>query len=159
MSESEVDDAGLALVRRGLIDLVAELGVTPSAVKVSAGAVSIEVEWRQRSAPAPETIGYLPEPAGHQPSRPGQEPETQELHEIRAETVGAFYRSPAPGEAPFVTEGDVVSPGQQVGILEAMKIMIPVEADCHGRVVKVLREDSAHVEYGEPLLAVEPIAA
>ena len=51
------------------------------------------------------------------------------LHYVCAAIVGTFYRGPEPGAAPFVSEGDMVRPGQQIAILEAMKMMMPVEAD------------------------------
>jgi acetyl-CoA carboxylase biotin carboxyl carrier protein len=69
-----------------------------------------------------------------------------------AGTVGTFYRAPEPGAAPFVAEGDTVRPGQQVAIIEAMKLMIPVEAERAGEVVEFLVADRAPVEYGQPLM-------
>jgi acetyl-CoA carboxylase biotin carboxyl carrier protein len=68
-----------------------------------------------------------------------------------------FYRSPSPGAAAFVKEGDQVVPGQQVAIIEAMKLMLPVEADKPGRVVEVLVKDGASVEFGQPLFRLAPI--
>ncbi|MCT2586371.1 hypothetical protein JT362_24935 [Actinophytocola sp. S1-96] len=70
---------------------------------------------------------------------------------LNAATVGTFYRAPAPGAPPFVSEGDEVSPGQQVAIIEAMKLMLPVEAERGGRVAEVLVADGEGVEYGQPL--------
>jgi acetyl-CoA carboxylase biotin carboxyl carrier protein len=75
-------------------------------------------------------------------------------HTLTAPTVGVFYRSPEPGAAPFVDTGDLVSPGQQIGIVEAMKLMIPVEAEHGGRVVEVLCADATAVEFGAPLFAL-----
>lgn len=40
---------------------------------------------------------------------------------------GTYYTAPAPGEAPFVKEGDKVTKGQTVGIIEAMKLMNEIE--------------------------------
>ena len=56
---------------------------------------------------------------------------------VLASTVGVFYCAPQPGAPPFVEEGDLVARGDQVGILEVMKLMIPVEADCAGRVTRL----------------------
>ncbi|MCP2341075.1 acetyl-CoA carboxylase biotin carboxyl carrier protein [Actinomadura rupiterrae] len=75
---------------------------------------------------------------------------------VTAPAVGVFYRAPEPGAAPFVAVGDDVEPGQQVGILEAMKLMNPIEAEQAGRVVAVLVEDQAAVEYGQPLIRLAP---
>ena len=72
--------------------------------------------------------------------------------QLCAGTVGTFYRAPEPGAAPFVAEGDTVRAGQQVAIIEAMKLMIPVEAERAGVVVEFLVGDRAPVEYGQPLM-------
>jgi acetyl-CoA carboxylase biotin carboxyl carrier protein len=62
-----------------------------------------------------------------------------------------FYRAPSPGAPAFVNEGDEIGSGQQIAIIEAMKLMLPVEADKAGRVAEVLVEDGEAVEYGTPL--------
>ena len=77
-------------------------------------------------------------------------------YDVRAPSVGVFYRAPEPGAPPFVGEGDTVRPGQQVAIVEAMKLMLPVEADRAGRVVEVLKRDGEPVEYGEVLFVLAP---
>ncbi|WP_372440701.1 acetyl-CoA carboxylase biotin carboxyl carrier protein [Nocardia acididurans] len=69
-----------------------------------------------------------------------------------AATVGVFYRAPEPGAKPFVDEGDAVTPGRQVAIVEAMKMMIPVEAERAGLVAEFLVPDATSVEYGQPLI-------
>ncbi|WP_052914431.1 acetyl-CoA carboxylase biotin carboxyl carrier protein [Protofrankia coriariae] len=68
--------------------------------------------------------------------------------------MGVFYRAPEPGAKPFVAEGDLITRGQQVAIIEAMKLMIPVEADASGRVLEILVADGTPVEHGQPLLTV-----
>ncbi|MEK8173136.1 acetyl-CoA carboxylase biotin carboxyl carrier protein subunit [Streptomyces sp. M19] len=55
--------------------------------------------------------------------------------------------------------GDLIRPGQPVGILEVMKMMTPVEAECGGRVVEVLVPDGGSVEYKQRLIALEPVAS
>jgi len=70
--------------------------------------------------------------------------------------VGTFYRSPSPDAAPFVKEGDVVTAGQTVCIIEAMKIMNEIEAEVSGRVTNVLVDNGSPVEYNTPLFQVEP---
>ncbi|MEV0593229.1 acetyl-CoA carboxylase biotin carboxyl carrier protein [Nonomuraea cavernae] len=74
---------------------------------------------------------------------------------IPSPTVGTFYRCPEPGAEPFVKEGDLVTPGQQVAILEAMKMMNPIHALTAGRITRILVEDAAAVEYGQALFALE----
>ena len=75
--------------------------------------------------------------------------------EILSPMVGTFYCAPAKGEKPFVEVGDVVSKGQVVCIIEAMKLMNEIEAEASGKVVKILAEDGQPVEYGQVLMVIE----
>ncbi|GAA1604130.1 hypothetical protein GCM10009679_04970 [Saccharothrix algeriensis] len=70
--------------------------------------------------------------------------------------MGTFYRAAEPGTPPFVAEGDHVRRGQQVAIIEVMKLMIPVEAEHDGQVVAVHVADGTSVEYGDRLLTLAP---
>jgi acetyl-CoA carboxylase biotin carboxyl carrier protein len=76
---------------------------------------------------------------------------------VSAPMVGTFYRALAPNEQPYVQEGDEVSPGDVVGLIEAMKIMNEIECEVHGRVLRLLVENGQSVEYGQPLMLIEPI--
>lgn len=73
---------------------------------------------------------------------------------VVAPMVGTYYSAPAPGSDPYVTEGDVVEPGQVVGIIEAMKMMNEIESEVAGTVVRVLVKNGQPVEYGQPLMVV-----
>ena len=53
--------------------------------------------------------------------------------------VGTFYRAVEPGATPYVEVGDLVEPGQVIGIVEAMKLMNHITAEHAGRVAEVLR--------------------
>ena len=79
-----------------------------------------------------------------------------DLLEITAPMVATFYRSPAPGEAPFVEVGSRISTGQTVCILEAMKLMNELEAEVSGEVVEILVENGTPVEFGQVLMRVKP---
>lgn len=73
---------------------------------------------------------------------------------IKAPLVGTFYRSPAPGEAPFVTTGQKVNKGDVVAIIEAMKMMNEIVADRDGIIEEILVEDETMVEYDQPLMVL-----
>ncbi|WP_155301145.1 acetyl-CoA carboxylase biotin carboxyl carrier protein [Cupriavidus necator] len=75
---------------------------------------------------------------------------------VSAPLAGMFYCAPAPGQPPFVAVGDLVEEGQQLAIIEAMKMLNAVEANLKGRVVRVAAADGAAVEAGAPLFAIEP---
>ena len=74
---------------------------------------------------------------------------------IKSPMVGTFYRSASPGAKPFVEPGDSIKDGQPVCIIEAMKIMNEIEADCSGKVLRILCENGQAVEFGQPLFLVE----
>lgn len=96
--------------------------------------------------------GEVPNRAG--PASPGAG--SKPLHRIRAGFPGTFFRAPAPGEKPFVAEGDTVEDGRQIAIVEAMKTMNPVEADRAGTVVGIVPADGEPVETGDVLFEIEP---
>ncbi len=75
---------------------------------------------------------------------------------VVAPMLGIFYRSPSPGAAPFVQEGDLVRAGDSVGLIEVMKLFTTVEAECSGRIVRIEAGDNALVEHGELLMLIEP---
>ncbi|CCH67912.1 Biotin carboxyl carrier protein of acetyl-CoA carboxylase [Richelia intracellularis HH01] len=78
------------------------------------------------------------------------------LLEIISPMVGTFYRASAPGESPFVEVGDCVRSDQTVCIIEAMKLMNEIEAEFSGQVMEVLVENGEPVEYGQPLMRINP---
>jgi acetyl-CoA carboxylase biotin carboxyl carrier protein len=142
-SDEQADlDGVLAAVHRTAADLLAKSPVPPSTLNVRAGDVSVEMGWATG-----EVVAAVPTQVPAAPVAP-QAPAGET---IDAATVGVFYRSPSPGAPPFVAEGDEISRGQQIAIIEAMKLMLPVEADKGGRVAEVLVADGEAVEYGQPL--------
>jgi acetyl-CoA carboxylase biotin carboxyl carrier protein len=62
---------------------------------------------------------------------------------------------PEPGAAPFVDVGDEVREGQTLLIIEAMKVMNAIRAPRSGRLTRVMVQNAAPVEYGEPLMIIE----
>ncbi|OTG80772.1 acetyl-CoA carboxylase, biotin carboxyl carrier protein [Acinetobacter sp. ANC 4558] len=65
--------------------------------------------------------------------------------------VGVFYAAPSPGEAPFVKVGQTISAGETLGIIEAMKIMNPIEATQSGVVEEILVKNGDVIQFGQPL--------
>ena len=65
--------------------------------------------------------------------------------------VGVFYSAPNPGEAPFVNVGQTVSAGDTLGIIEAMKIMNPIEATQSGVIEEILVKNGDVIQFGQPL--------
>jgi acetyl-CoA carboxylase biotin carboxyl carrier protein len=168
--------ATLAAVQDSALHLLAGFSRPPSALRIQAGGVTVEATWGTPPPVPPAAIvatgAHLPgAPVVAAPPPPAAEPGAGEAaadapgaagkvdrHHVCAPTVGIFYRAPEPGAPPFVEVGDVVRPGQQVAIVETMKLLIPVKADQAGTVVEILKEDGEGAEHGEPLMALAPPA-
>jgi len=84
--------------------------------------------------------------------------EQQNLYEeIVSPLNGVFYRAPSPTSEPFVNEGDTVSAGDVLCIIEAMKIMNEIKADKRCKIIKVLCQNGESVSVGTKLFLVEPL--
>lgn len=130
-------------------ELVADVDSQPRVLRIRAGEVHVELEW-------PAVVSTVaaqaqPHPVPQKEKDEPILPEQTGLFDLCAPTVGTFYVAPEPGAAPFVCEGDQVRAGQKVGIVEAMKLMIPIEAERDGQVVAVLAANGKSVEYGDRL--------
>jgi acetyl-CoA carboxylase biotin carboxyl carrier protein len=101
----------------------------------------------------------VPAPPLRAPQQPNASaPEADGLHVITAPMIGTYYDTPAPGEPPFVAVGDHVDEGQTIGIIEAMKIMNEIAADRAGTVAALVATSGSTVEYGSPLVRLDPDA-
>lgn len=121
-------------------------GVAPVAMIQAAAGVA-------PPAPAAMASPLPPTPSAPPPTAPAGR---GDLLEITAPMVATFYRSPAPGESPFVELGSRVRAGQTVCILEAMKLMNELEAEVSGEVVEILVDNGTPVEFGQVLMRVKP---
>jgi len=74
---------------------------------------------------------------------------------VKSPMVGTAYTRPSPDASPFVSEGDSVSEGDTVLLIEAMKTFNPITADKSGKLTKILVGDAQPVEFGEPLFIIE----
>jgi acetyl-CoA carboxylase biotin carboxyl carrier protein len=78
-------------------------------------------------------------------------------HTILSPMVGTYYSAPSPKDPAFVQEGDEIHAGDSVGIVEAMKMMNEIESEVSGRVARILVTNAQPVEYGQPLMVIEPL--
>ena len=88
---------------------------------------------------------------------PPPQPRLDGFTRVEAPMVGVFYRAPQPGAPPFVEEGDTVTPGQTLCILEAMKLMNEIKADAAGIVRAIHVGNAEPVEFGQLLFELEPV--
>ena len=76
--------------------------------------------------------------------------------EIQSPMVGTLFAQPEPGAEPYVRNGSRIKPGKTLCIIEAMKIMNPVESEVSGVIVETLVEDAQPIEFGQVLFRVDP---
>lgn len=102
------------------------------------------------AAPSPAAIAPVAAPAVA-PSAPAVAQGT----EITSPMVGTFYTKTSPDTAPLVNVGDAIAVGQTLCIIEAMKVMNEIKAECSGTLIAVVAEDGAPVQYGDVLFRVK----
>jgi oxaloacetate decarboxylase (Na+ extruding) subunit alpha len=138
---------------REIVRVVQESGVAE--VTIEEGDLRVTV--RRSEERAELTVPVVPsEPAPASPADGG--PATNGVVRVEAPMVGTFYRAPEPGAAPFVEEGDLVTPGQTLCILEAMKLMNHVKSELAGTVRTIAVGNGEAVEFGQLLFELEPAA-
>jgi acetyl-CoA carboxylase biotin carboxyl carrier protein len=118
-------------------------------LRVTRGAGAVRVAApAMLSAPAPVAAAQASSaPAGSAPSG--------DFLDVTSPFVGSFYSSPSPDAPPFVQVGSVVRPGQTLCIVEAMKLMNEIEAECAGTVVETFAQNGKSVEYGQKLFRIK----
>ncbi|MFT7588126.1 MAG: acetyl-CoA carboxylase biotin carboxyl carrier protein [Limisphaerales bacterium] len=106
--------------------------------------------------PAPQP-GASPAPSAEAAPEAAEKAEENPSHvTINSPMVGTFYRSSTPESEPFVKPGDMITEGQVLCVVEAMKLFNEIEAEITGMVVKVLCDDASPVEYDQPLFIIDP---
>ncbi|TWT86938.1 Acetyl-CoA biotin carboxyl carrier [Pseudobythopirellula maris] len=106
--------------------------------------------------PAPALAAPAAAPSAAPAPAPSAAPAADAAAEvIPSPMVGTFYTSANPESAAFVKPGDQVGPDTTICIIEAMKVFNEIPADCSGKIVAVLVENGAAVEFGQPLFKIE----
>jgi len=76
---------------------------------------------------------------------------------LESPMVGTFYRSQTPSDPPFVKEGDTIEVGQTIGLIEAMKVYSEIPAEHAGKVIEFNAGNGQLVQFGQPLVYIEPV--
>ena len=124
-------------------------------IEIHEGDDSIRIN-RYSNVPAiPQAMPIAPPIATQQPiSQAVTDDNKPKGHIITSPMVGTFYRSPSPTSKPFIEEGQMVTEGETLCIIEAMKILNQITADKAGIITKILLDNGIPVEYGEPLFVI-----
>ena len=141
-----------------IVNAVAVAGIEEFSLEIG----DVKVRLRKTAAAAPAAAAVAPSPALAATAAPpakataAAKPPAPGLVAVTAPLIGTFYRSPAPGAAPFVEVGARVEPDDTVCIVEVMKLMNSVRAGCRGRVAEICAENGALVEYGQTIMLIDP---
>ncbi|MBD3178020.1 MAG: hypothetical protein GF320_22835 [Armatimonadia bacterium] len=144
-----------------LVRIAEEEGVFGIDVTVKAGGGSERDARRYSIRLNPATLDELDENGTPTPTvsegteADGSEPPRE--HVIRSPLVGMFHRSNEPDGEPMVEVGQVIEEGQPVCCVESLKVFREVAADAGGRVAEILVSDEEPVDYGRPLVRIEPV--
>ena len=138
-----------------LIELLEESGVAEieiregeESVRISRGATAMAAPVMPVAAPSPAAPAEPAAAAGDvAPSPPAGTT-------VKSPMVGTYYSAPSPDAAPFVSNGQSVKEGDTLCIIEAMKIMNPIEAEVSGTVTAILVENGHPVEFEQPLFII-----
>jgi len=149
----------LDLLKRSDVDTI-EIRKWTTTVRVSKsggqgnhGAVTYQVS---SPAGAPAAHGSAGSSASAGQAGSPAAPASAHLLEIKSPMVGTFYAKPEPGADAYVRVGSRITSGQTLCIIEAMKIMNPLDAEISGVIREVSVEDAQPVEFGQVLFRVDP---
>ena len=141
-----------------LIDLVSESNISELEITEAEGKVRIVKAGTAVAlaplTPPPLAVATAPLAASVAPVA-SEAPVAPEGRVIKSPMVGTFYRAASPGAKPMIEIGENIKMAQPVCIIEAMKIMNEIEADCEGKLLRILCVNGQAVEYGQPMFVIE----
>lgn len=152
-SQSSPDVFDMRKVRK-LIELMKEHDLTEIDLKQADSAVRIKRGGEVVSYSAP--VAPPPAAPAAAPAASSESAEDARMVVVKSPMVGTFYQASSPESPPFVKVGDRIGPEKTVCIVEAMKVFNEIPAGVSGQVVAVLVENGAPVEFGQPLIKVDP---
>jgi acetyl-CoA carboxylase biotin carboxyl carrier protein len=144
-----------------LIELLDESGIAE--IEITEGEESVRISRYSSQAPAPAPAPVMAAaPAAPVAAAPAPAPVAaaaaeaeEDGHAVTAPMVGTFYSAPSPGSADFVQLGDRVNVGDTLCIVEAMKMMNPIEAEVSGTIKSIRAQNGDPVEYGQTLFMID----
>ncbi|MFD0849601.1 acetyl-CoA carboxylase biotin carboxyl carrier protein [Sphingosinicella xenopeptidilytica] len=142
---------------RQLAELLDETGLTEIEVEDEGRKIRVARQISGVVAAAPVAVAAAPAAAATAPAAAAPAETDLKSHPgaVKSPMVGTVYLSAEPGSAPFIKEGAAVSAGDTLVIVEAMKVMNPIQAPKSGKVVKICVANEQPVEYDQPLVVIE----
>ncbi len=164
MADEQGKDVLLTNEVRELVALIKNTDIAELLIERGDARLHIKRVAALLPTPVPGVAPYATPPVSANPAGNAAMPSVGEVEAellpgitVTAPIVGTFYRAASPKDPPYMQEGDEVRPGDVLGIIEAMKIMNEIECEVHGRIIQILVENGQPVEYGQPLMIIEPL--
>jgi acetyl-CoA carboxylase biotin carboxyl carrier protein len=139
---------------RELAEILNEANLTEIEVEVEGMRLRVARADQVTLVSAPAAAAPVP-PAAAAPTAPEPASPNSLAGAVKSPMVGTVYVAPDPNAPPFIKEGDTVSAGQTLFIIEAMKTMNPVAAPKAGKVKSILVHNAQPVEFDETLVIIE----
>lgn len=128
--------------------LMEELNLT--GLEMEADGMRLRLE---RTPAAPAQTVTVPAAA---PAAPAPAPAAgTDVVDVLSPMVGVFYSAPTESAQPFVRRGSVVKKGDVLCIIEAMKLMNEITAECDGVIVDIGAGNNQTVDYGHVLFRIK----
>ena len=134
-----------------------------SELDISDGEAKVRLRRGPEGVPTVTTVAPAPMAAPDAASPPqasspdeAVEPVDDGLVEVHSPMVGTFYAASDPESDPFASVGDSIGDDSIVCIIEAMKVMNEIKADCSGTIAEVCVQNAQPVEFGQVLFRVKP---
>jgi acetyl-CoA carboxylase biotin carboxyl carrier protein len=146
MNQKEIKELIDLLVKKDIAEFELERGDTKIRIKRAQPAVAVSGAVFSAVPPV-----ALPPPAPPSASAAAGE---EGVDMIKSPIVGTFYEASSPGAPAFVKQGDTITVGQVLCIVEAMKLLNEIESETAGEIVEILVANGQPVEYGQPLFKI-----
>jgi acetyl-CoA carboxylase biotin carboxyl carrier protein len=147
--------SGLLADVQNLIDLMVANDVSEADIQDGQRKIALK-RGPVLAMPAPATPFVAAHPAAAPEAPPPEAKPAEDLVEITSPMVGTFYAAPSPDSEPYVEAGARINGNTVVCIVEAMKVMNEIKAECSGTIEEVCVQNASPVEFGQVLFRVKP---
>ena len=134
-----------------------KINIKAGASKVEVAQMAMPMNYQPQPIQQAQVVAQAPfAPATPTTVAPTEVADDDKYVTIKSPMIGTFYRSPNPETPSFVSVGDEIKPGDNICIIEAMKLFNEIESEVSGKIIKVLVDDATPVEYDQPLFLIDP---
>ena len=159
MDIREIQNLIKFVAKSGATEVKLEMDDIKITIKTTNEGIVTEGNYQQISMMQPQQMAQMPQ---NIPQTSVPVTTTQEINDdskyvvIKSPMIGTLYRKAAPDKPMFVEVGSMISKGDVVCVVEAMKLFNEIESEISGKIVKVLVDDASPVEFDQPLFLVDP---